>query len=222
MLILGLECSVNACSVALVRGNQVLASRFVGACSLQSTGHFFMRRSAETLMLLTQALFFSSTIDAPMVERVAVTRGPGSFTAIRAGLSAAHAFAFVAACPLIGLSTFDVLAFMYRQRYGQSALRVLLPSSAGRVYEQDYDAGVVHVAIRDTESMTEKTMEEAVDSLGERVLLVPPVLQAQVPEVCVPKVLYPQASATARLARPMKEGDKHTTTAFYGKNPYAH
>ena len=156
MLILGLECSGNACSVALVQGDRVLASRFIGECPLQTTGQttgqatgaFFMRRSAETLMLLAQGLFFASTIEARKLQRVTVTCGPGSFTGIRAGLSAAHAFAFVASCTIVALSTFDVLAFMYRQRHGDAPLRVLLPSSAGYVYAQDYDAGTAQGCTR--------------------------------------------------------------------------
>ena len=218
MLILGLECSGNACSVALVQGDRVLASRFIGECQLQATGAFFMRRSAETLMFLAQGLFFASTIEARKLQRVTVTCGPGSFTGIRAGLSAAHAFAFVASCTIVALSTFDVLAFMYRQRYSDAPLRVLLPSSAGYVYAQDYDAGTAQGA---REGMAEKTIEQAVKDIGQRVLVLPPVLATYVPAVCAPKILCPQARDGACLAGTLKDEGAQTVTAFYGKDPYA-
>jgi tRNA threonylcarbamoyladenosine biosynthesis protein TsaB len=48
------------------------------------------------------------------VAAVAVALGPGSFSALRVGLSLAKGLAFAQACPLLGIPTLDVVSYPHR------------------------------------------------------------------------------------------------------------
>lgn len=98
-LILGIDTSMSACSVALI-----------------SNGGTVAHASEEMVRGQSEAL-------APMIDRVmtghdytdlsavAVTRGPGAFTGLRIGLATARGLALALDKPCLGLSTFEVLSF---------------------------------------------------------------------------------------------------------------
>lgn len=96
-LILGIDTSMSACSVALVRGNQTLAS-----ASEEMT-----RGQSEALAPMIEQIMIGHEYDD--LDAVAVTRGPGAFTGLRIGLAAARSLALAIDKPCIGISTFDVL-----------------------------------------------------------------------------------------------------------------
>lgn len=64
----------------------------------------------ESLHLLGLA---GRTID--QITAVGVAIGPGSFSALRAGLSIAKGLVYVRRCPLIGIPTLDVVSYPHRQ-----------------------------------------------------------------------------------------------------------
>lgn len=102
MLILGLDTALDCCSVAIYDGN-VLAH----VSRPMSKGH------AENLLPFMQQAFLEAGLTAKDIDKVAVTRGPGSFTGLRVALSAARAFALGVNKPCVGISTLDLLGFGY-------------------------------------------------------------------------------------------------------------
>lgn len=100
MLILALETSAKAVSVALHDGQTLLAQ------SYQNTG----LTHSQTLMLMAQQLLQSSQKTVQDVTHVAVAAGPGSFTGVRIGVAAAKGFAWGAQLPLYGVSTLEAMA----------------------------------------------------------------------------------------------------------------
>ncbi|MDQ0511014.1 tRNA (adenosine(37)-N6)-threonylcarbamoyltransferase complex dimerization subunit type 1 TsaB [Ancylobacter amanitiformis] len=102
MLILALDTALEACSVALydTTSHQTLAS-----------GHEMMSRGhAEALIPMVDAVMQQARIGFGDIDGFAVTVGPGSFTGLRVGLSAARGFRIATGRPVIGLSTLAVLA----------------------------------------------------------------------------------------------------------------
>ncbi len=67
------------------------------------------RGQAERLIPLVQEVMQESGYSFADLSAVAVTRGPGSFTGVRVGLSAAHGIAMGLGIKVIGINTADAL-----------------------------------------------------------------------------------------------------------------
>ena len=100
MLILAFETSAKACSVAIHDGARLLAE------SYQNTG----LTHSQTLMVMAEDLLKSCGKTANHVTHLAVAAGPGSFTGVRIGVSAAKGFAWGAERPVYGVSTLESMA----------------------------------------------------------------------------------------------------------------
>lgn len=100
MKILALETSAKAVSAAVTEDGRVLASGY------QDTGLTHSR----TLMPIVEHLFRNTGLSPESVDAVAVAVGPGSFTGIRIGVSAAKGLAFALDKPAVGVSTLAAMA----------------------------------------------------------------------------------------------------------------
>src|SRR5262245_65992584 len=102
MRILAIDTALDACSAAVLdtdRGG-ILASE-----SLPMT-----RGHAEAVMPLIARVMDGAGIEFRELDRIAVTIGPGSFTGLRVGISAARGIALAAGKPAIGLTTLAAFA----------------------------------------------------------------------------------------------------------------
>ena len=100
MLILAFETSAKACSVAIHDGQKLLGE------SYQNTG----LTHSQTLMVMAEDLLKACGKTAADVTHLAVAAGPGSFTGVRIGVSAAKGFAWGAELPVYGVSTLESMA----------------------------------------------------------------------------------------------------------------
>lgn len=100
MKILALETSAKAVSAAITEDGRVLASGY------QDTGLTHSR----TLMPIVEHLFRNTGLTVSDCGAIAVAAGPGSFTGIRIGVSAAKGLAFAANKPAVGVSTLAAMA----------------------------------------------------------------------------------------------------------------
>ena len=100
MRILALETAAKAVSAAMTENGKVLASAY------QDTGLTHSR----TLMPLVELLFRNTGLTAGDLDAVAVSAGPGSFTGVRIGVSAAKGLAWAADKPCAAVSTLAALA----------------------------------------------------------------------------------------------------------------
>lgn len=95
---------------------------------------------AEVLMDYIERTMAQSGIAMSELDRVAVNVGPGSFTGVRIGVSAARGFALALDRPAIGVSAFDALASEVATSHpGQPAL-ILLEAHRGEIYAQVFGA----------------------------------------------------------------------------------
>lgn len=102
MLILAIDTALEACSAAVLDtdANRLLASE----SEPMQRGH------AEALVPMLGRVMQASGIGFADLDRIAVTTGPGSFTGLRVGLSAARGIALAADKPVVGLTTLSAYA----------------------------------------------------------------------------------------------------------------
>ncbi len=102
-MLLALDTSTRYASVALADEERVVASR---------TWHSTINHTAE-LMPAVAHLMESRGLTAEQLDGVAVALGPGGFSALRVGISAAKGLALVARKPIVGVGTLDLEAYPY-------------------------------------------------------------------------------------------------------------
>lgn len=112
-MVLCLETATSICSVALCDRNGVVASRESG----DSKSH------ASLLTVFIGEVLKEAGIKISGLEAVAVSKGPGSYTGLRIGVSAAKGIAFAASIPLIGIETTLSMFRGMRERIGPDAGR---------------------------------------------------------------------------------------------------
>lgn len=114
-LILCLETATHLCSVALCRDGAAIASR-----DHLSTGY----THAEKLNVFVEEVLNEAVVAMDELDAVAVGIGPGSYTGLRIGLSAAKGLCYPLAIPIIGISTLDTLCAAAKLKAGLDATRL--------------------------------------------------------------------------------------------------
>ena len=134
MVMLALDTALNACSAALFDGIRPVAQRF----EVMERGH------AERLPSMVDELFREAGASPRMLSRVAVTRGPGTFTGVRIGLSYARGLGLALGIPVTGIDTLLATAVPHRG----SASRLLMAHAAG-------GTGKCYAALHDGQTLAE-------------------------------------------------------------------
>jgi tRNA threonylcarbamoyladenosine biosynthesis protein TsaB len=126
MLILAIDTALDACAACVLDTD---AARVIAQESqAMKRGH------AEALMPLIGRVIRESGVAFAALDRIAVTTGPGSFTGLRVGLSAARGIALAADKPVVGLSTLTAYAAPV---VGQNAAQPVLSAIDAR-HDQVY------------------------------------------------------------------------------------
>jgi tRNA threonylcarbamoyladenosine biosynthesis protein TsaB len=102
MRVLAIDTALDACSAA------VLDTMVGGITAGQMLA--MARGQAEALLPLVARVMDQAGIEFADLDRIAVTTGPGSYTGLRVGISAARGIALAAGKPTVGLSTLAGLA----------------------------------------------------------------------------------------------------------------
>lgn len=127
--ILCLETATTNCSVALFDGDALIGARESnqGGFSHGEKLHVFMEE------VLSQAGVSPSDLDA-----VAVSRGPGSYTGLRIGVSAAKGLAYALEIPLVSVGTLELMARIARGETPAHYLAPMLDARRMEVYTAVY------------------------------------------------------------------------------------
>jgi tRNA threonylcarbamoyladenosine biosynthesis protein TsaB len=122
MLILALDTATDKGSLALMA-----ADRLLGELTLPSQGTYLTR-----LLPGVQALLRDTGRELSDLGAIAVSRGPGNFTGLRIGLATAKCLAWSLGCPLVPVSTLEVLAAQFPCQ--AQPIGVLLDAKRGEVF----------------------------------------------------------------------------------------
>jgi tRNA threonylcarbamoyladenosine biosynthesis protein TsaB len=128
MLILAIDTALDACAAGVLDTD---AGRLIARESLpMKRGH------AEALMPLIARVMAESGVPFKALDRIAVTTGPGSFTGLRVGLSAARGIALAADKPVVGLTTLTAYAAAVVSEDGASPIISAVDARHDQVYYQ--------------------------------------------------------------------------------------
>lgn len=130
-LILSIETSTSACSVALHENGQL-----IGTQMLTKEGSHSIK-----LTVLIDQLLENCAVQMRDLSAIAVSNGPGSYTGLRIGLATAKGLCFGLDIPLIALPTLQVLAKAYQGTPSPSiALLPMLDARRMEVYSAIYQS----------------------------------------------------------------------------------
>ena len=138
MRVLAIDTALEACSAAVfdASGGDAAHGRILASESLVMT-----RGHAEALMPLIARVMDRAQIEFGELDRIAVTTGPGSFTGLRVGISAARGIALAAAKPAIGLSTLSGFAAPHIAGDDANPVIVVIDARHEQVYVQMFGPG---------------------------------------------------------------------------------
>ena len=100
-LILNLETSSTNCSVCVAKDGEILAIRELNSANYSH---------AEKLHIFIEEVMQEASVQMQDLEAVAVSKGPGSYTGLRIGVSAAKGLCYALGIPLISISTLKSMA----------------------------------------------------------------------------------------------------------------
>jgi tRNA threonylcarbamoyladenosine biosynthesis protein TsaB len=100
-LILCIETATSVCSVALVGDGSVVSVRESAANNAHS----------EELTVLIRDIMTENSLRFSELSAVAVSRGPGSYTGLRIGVSAAKGLCYALGIPLVSVDTLQSMAY---------------------------------------------------------------------------------------------------------------
>ncbi len=141
MNLLAIETTTEACSVALVHGESVIARSEIAP-----------RRHTELVLPMTESLLAEAGIDRHALNAIAVGRGPGAFTGVRIGVSLAQGMALALDLPVLPISSLAALAL--EAEPDDAAILAVIDARMGDVYAAAYR--------RDAKGALQPLMDECV------------------------------------------------------------
>jgi tRNA threonylcarbamoyladenosine biosynthesis protein TsaB len=142
-LILAIETATKLCSVALGRDGELLAMREIDpSYGKPSEGKPEKLAHAEKVNVFIAEVMGEAGLTLKDLDAVAVGIGPGSYTGLRIGLSAAKGLCYALDKPIIGLSTLGTLVAAARMQYADlmGSLWPMIDARRMEVFAQSYSA----------------------------------------------------------------------------------
>ncbi len=133
MNILAIDTALTSVSVCILDG--------ATAQPLQVHSQPMLRGQAEAIIPLVEKTIGAVPEGFASIERIAVTVGPGSFTGIRVGISAARGIALARRLPLVGVSTLAAFAAPFMATQGSDVIAASVDARHGLVYIQAFASG---------------------------------------------------------------------------------
>lgn len=99
-VLLALETATDRCGVALMRGDRLLVAQTIE----------LPRSHAEWLAIMIADALRYARLEPQALDAIAVSMGPGSYTGLRIGVSAAKGLCFATGAVLLGVPTLEAIA----------------------------------------------------------------------------------------------------------------
>lgn len=153
-LILNIETSTKNCSVAIAKNGETVLCREIAE---EGYSH------AEKLHVFIEEIMAEAGVSFTELTAIAVGQGPGSYTGLRIGVSAAKGLCFALNIPLIAVDTLETLASQAKVADGK--IIPMLDARRMEVYSEIFDAQLQVERGIEAEIITEDSFKDLTDTV---------------------------------------------------------
>jgi tRNA threonylcarbamoyladenosine biosynthesis protein TsaB len=207
--ILNIETTTKNCSVAIAQDGKTLLCK-----QIAESGY----SHAEKLHVFIEELLLELQLNYKDLNAIAVSQGPGSYTGLRIGISAAKGLCYALDIPLISVDTLEILARQLQVSEGY--IVPMLDARRMEVYSAIFDAK--HQKLRETQAeiITEDsftTLEGTVYFVGDSAEKCATTL-TQSNFIFKDKIVYPSANEMSYLSNEKYKKNDTVDVAYF--EPY--
>ncbi|MCA6422035.1 MAG: tRNA (adenosine(37)-N6)-threonylcarbamoyltransferase complex dimerization subunit type 1 TsaB [Flavobacterium sp.] len=189
--ILNIETATKNCSVSLAKDGQTILCKEIAE---QGYSH------AERLHVFIEEILKETKVKIQELHAVAVSKGPGSYTGLRIGVSTAKGLCYALGIPIIVLDTLQVLAHQVSVDNGN--IVPMLDARRMEVYSAVFDKNHQKIKEVQAEILTEESyleFNETVYFIGDcqekcQTVLIQPNFKF------LPEILFPSANEMSALS----------------------
>lgn len=189
--ILNIETATRNCSVSIARNGEVIALKEVA-----ETGY----SHAEKLHVFIEEVLLESQLRFTDLQAIAVSQGPGSYTGLRIGVSAAKGLCYALNIPLIAVDTLQVLAAQVQVSDG--LIVPMIDARRMEVYSAIYDGQGQLIRGVEAQIIDENSFSENSQKLyfvGDAQSKCQEVLKAE-NHIFLPEIEFPSAKEMAKIS----------------------
>ena len=152
-LILNIETATKNCSVSLAKDGEIIGLKEL------NDGNY---SHAEKLHPFINEILKEANSDLKNVDAIAVSKGPGSYTGLRIGVSAAKGLCFSLDIPLIAIETLESLS--YKVHIENGLIVPMLDARRMEVYSAIYDSNHQKIRVIKAEIIDENSFQDELNS----------------------------------------------------------
>ncbi|MCZ8331905.1 MAG: tRNA (adenosine(37)-N6)-threonylcarbamoyltransferase complex dimerization subunit type 1 TsaB [Flavobacterium sp.] len=146
--ILNIETATKNCSVSLAKNGETILCKEVAE---QGYSH------AEKLHVFIEEIVNEANLNFSEIKAVAVSKGPGSYTGLRIGVSAAKGLCYALQIPLISIDTMQVLA---KKAVVDGLIVPMIDARRMEVYSAIFDKNYNKIKDVEAEILTENSYQD--------------------------------------------------------------
>ncbi|MGB5430505.1 tRNA (adenosine(37)-N6)-threonylcarbamoyltransferase complex dimerization subunit type 1 TsaB [Eudoraea sp.] len=206
-LILNIETATTNCSVSIGKDGRTIALREQDSNSYSHSEdlHFFIRETLD-----------AASISIDDLDAIAVSKGPGSYTGLRIGVSAAKGLCFALDLPLIGISTLESMASQLKIKDG-----VIIPVLDARrmeVYSAVFNSDYEQIRETRVEEINSNSFAQFVEQgkvyiIGSGAVKCSEILKH--PHFIFDDSIVPSANEMSQLSHNVYNGKNFENTAYF-------
>jgi len=190
-LILNIETATKNCSVSLSNNGNLINYREIAE---QGYSH------AEKLHVFIEEVLLEASVQFSDLKAVAVSQGPGSYTGLRIGVSAAKGLCYALNIPLIALDTLSILA--HQIEINEGLIIPMIDARRMEVYSAVFDWQYQKIVETQAEIITEESFnayDETIYFVGDSTTKCKEVLK-RTNHIFMEKIVYPSSKEMAKLS----------------------
>ena len=151
--ILNIETATTNCSVSLAKEGAVIGLKEDNNLSYSH---------AERLHVYIDEVLKTANVSKNQLSAIAISKGPGSYTGLRIGVSAAKGLCYALSLPLISIPTLEALAHQVENPNG--VVVAMLDARRLEVYSAIYDGNFQETRTTEAEIITSESYRELLES----------------------------------------------------------